>query len=563
MVGNSGRNPQSLDLADRKDQLAQLSRFLWDQQSRSSRCLLIEASEASGVTHFLRYAAQMSDSRAICVYADLERESLGDIIDRYLGRRAKSWRGRLCEITKLSSLWNIAFKVLASLSLPVTWFRPAVVGVGELGNGLFFSPYGSQHIEKFAKSYSCPLSHDKTIFFIDNVQASYNKVMDLLRATFAPEYSQVYFILTHVHRVDGTKTFREFCEKVQSTSGHQISVMRFPLPDDELLCAYTDIIGVPIEHEERQEILKECGHNIHSITSRITHPLKSDNELTPIEAYIIRLLSTAGQPLRLSDVRIICFSSPLLVVPENVNWEALLESLRRQQLVQTFQSEDADTLIALSGRSVVSSTAEPADNAQRMAIANELYDYFSEAAKHSVRHSLSSTSKLLYRLARDVAPEHLPQHAQTLVDVAMRHGSLDEAQQYIDEAVGGNQNVQACFVQVAFYVSTQDYAKAIEVLERLTKPVWSRHRILRVIHAISLNRVREHAGAASEIDELIAGNCSVDELAVLVSYKIAGLLHEGRYAEARHPQKQFAPQVTTASCYGYFLRTTASVFMWG
>jgi tetratricopeptide (TPR) repeat protein len=235
-------------------------------------------------------------------------------------------------------------------------------------------------------------------------------------------------------------------------------------------------------------------------------------------------------------------------------------------LVEQAKHETTDTSITLASESQPKIAALAADDAGLFAVARDVYDYFLQAEMaQTPRHPISYTAPLLYRLSRQIDPVRQAIRAQKLVEAALGQGSLREANRYIDEArKGGATSVQDHFLQLAFYIACLNYEQAADILNELGDSAVGRYRILRLLRAVTLNRVRSHERALLEIDALIAApETSCHELSVLASYKTAGLLHECRWKDAAQFVDQIRTSISRAKGYGYFLRNAAAAFLWG
>jgi tetratricopeptide (TPR) repeat protein len=117
------------------------------------------------------------------------------------------------------------------------------------------------------------------------------------------------------------------------------------------------------------------------------------------------------------------------------------------------------------------------------------------------------------------------------------------------------------FVQIALFVSMQDFVRAKAVLDRIPPSEFGRYRILRILDAVALNRIRDHDESNRQIDTLLEQGASDEEKALLVSYKIGGLLHQERWQAAAAELDQWASALQHAANYPYFLRNAAAVHM--
>ena len=80
--------------------------------------------------------------------------------------------------------------------------------------------------------------------------------------------------------------------------------------------------------------------------------------------------------------------------------------------------------------------------------------------------------------------------------------------------------------------------------------------------AVVLNRLRRHEESISLIDAIMKQTNGPDEIALLSSYKISGLLHEEKFEDAARVYYATRESTANAKGRGYYLRNAAACFMW-
>ena len=331
------------------------------------------------------------------------------------------------------------------------------------------------------------------------------------------------------------------------------------------MAALASVKGAEFEREDCERLATLANNDLWRLLDYFNQSEDGGrlDELDQTAKFLLRLLSVAQQPLRRSDMRLLALRSEQIVgSPEG--FEHAVDELRQRRLVDLTPSEDGDQLVALTTVSATPVRELSEGGIANLAAARDVYEFFSAAeATGSARHSKSSLAGLLYRLAQQLDPAAVPQRAQRLVEVAMAQGSLDDAQRYIDIARSrqGLPSIHDLFVQVALYVSLQEYASAKEVLDQVAREEFDRYRVLRVLDAVALNRIRNHAESKAKIDRLLYEDSTSEEKALLVSYKIGGLLHEELWEEAQEVLNQWALRLRNAKNYPYFLRNAAAIYM--
>ena len=350
------------------------------------------------------------------------------------------------------------------------------------------------------------------------------------------------------------------------TSFHGVTELEFQGLTQELVSELASAHNLHFSTSKCEDLIKQSAFNIWRLLPLLRNEVGHIEVLSPTEAHILRVLIVAQQSVYRSDLWALSATSPLVHVESEDVWGAALKRLTSLRLVEEAKHGTADTAIALAAGGQPKVYALATDYAELFPVARDMYDYFSEAdAAQTPRHSTSYTAPLLYRLSRQIDPARQAIRAQKLVEAALAQGSFKEAKRYIDEArKGGATSVYDQFLQLAFYIACLNFDQAAEILTELGSSTVQRHRILRLLRAVTLNRVRKHGDSLIEINQLIAASeTSSHELSVLASYKTAGLLHEGRWHEATQFVDQIRTSISQAKGYGYFLRNAAAAFMWG
>ena len=272
----------------------------------------------------------------------------------------------------------------------------------------------------------------------------------------------------------------------------------------------------------------------------------------------------AGQPLRRDDLLGLVLKSPRLAEPEPIVQKAL-GALDRMKLIIIRSHWLGDEVEIAPGQDRAARQAVPgfAD----LVASQELYAHFKTVEEvRNPRHSESAYGALLYRLAKQVDPASVPQRAFDLVRISLAQADLAAAEHYVTRATGGGTPVSVpdLYTLLAFYVSIQDFQRALEALDALGPEYWQSVRVLRIIHAITLNRVRAHTAAEGEIQVLLAEpETTPEEFALLTSYLVSGLLHDGELVRARAVFERSRPRLRLARNRGYALRNCAAVYFWG
>lgn len=562
MRGSSG---ESDGFVDRREDLRTVLAFCRDSDSQRPRCLLLRSRPASGVTSFLKHLKRATEDTAISVYADVAQDNEREIISKFFVEHSKRRFNLLTEPLEWGRITAAVLKALGAVALPFPWLRPALAAGTDLAQPLIFTPFQSQPLEQFSRVVRSPRKMRPVLFFLDNVANSFSRIENLLATTHAPEYGHVKFVIAYVSEGRGEDEYDLFRERVLASSQSVIE-REFEGLTQELVTELASAQKLHLSAGECDSFVRQSAHNIWRLLPLLRNDKQPMQALSPTEAHILRLLIVARQSLYRSDLWALSATSPLVHLESENAWGAALKRLASRGLVEEAKQGIVDTSIELVTGSQPKVASLAADEAELFPVARDMYHYFLQADRaQTPRHPISYTAPLLYRLSRQIDPARQPIRAQKVVEAALAQGSLKEARRYIDEArKGGATSLHDQFLQLAFYVACLDYEQASEILNELGDSTIEHYRILRLLRAVTLNRIRSHDKSLSEIDKLIAASeTSCHELSVLASYKTASLLHEYRWKDAAQFVEQIRGCVVQAKGYGYFLRNAAAAFMWG
>lgn len=560
-----GTSAEPHGFVDRREDLRDVLAFCRDSALRSPRCLLLRCLPGTGVTSFLKHLKFVTRDTATAVYADVAQDNEREIITKFFVEHSKRRLNLLSDPIEWWRLTAVALKALGAVAFPLPWVRPALAAGTDLAQPIIFTPFQSQPLEQFSRVVRSTRKKRPVFFFLDNAENNFVRIENLLATTHAPEYGHVKFVIAYVGKQDLGDEYALFREHVL-TSFQRVKEHEFKGLTQELVSELATVRNLHLSNSECDCLIKQSAFNIWRLLPLLRNDTQPIESLSPTEAHILRLLIVAQQSLYRSDLWALSATSPLVHVESEDAWGASLKRLASLRLVEGTKHDIADTSIELVARNQPKVAAMATDDAGLLPVARDMYDYFVQAdLAQTPRHPISYTAPLLYRLSRQIDPIRQAVRAQRLVEAALAQGSLREAKRYIDEArKGGAASVHDQFVQLAFYIACLDYEKAAEILNELGDSIVERHRILRLLRAVTLNRVRSHEKSLIEIDMLIAEpETSCHELSVLASYKTAGLLHECRWKEAAQFVDQIRRSISQAKGYGYFLRNAAAAFMWG
>lgn len=551
------RLKESYEFLDKAADQHTLFKFLNQSGTDSPRVLVLDALPASGISYFLKHAQKLCARNRVAVYGDLQSDNLNTFVDNYIALSSKFFMQRVCVFFGFRKAIPLLIKVLG-LVIPLPYFRAASVSAGALVRGIFDTPYKSLPLQRFSEHVRCPISKKEVVFLIDNAQADFSKIDPLLKTVFSPEYSHVKFVIAHVHRSCNDDTFLKLQVLIQSSGLHFI-IKKFLSPNTETILAFAAHHEIEMEQNESNKIVQQTNADIWKIRYYFSHDIKSDR-LDNDSIYILRLLRVAKQPLHLSDLRIIGNESPLTLARGHVIWDDIIQALASRNFIYKTDI-GGDALISLN---IMSHPSLNFSEIDEIVASKELYEYFLEIGRHgSLRHAAAPVHALLYRLSSVVATDDRREWARALVKAELAQGALSDAERFIETArIGPVANSDDLMVLVCFYASVQAYERVLGLLNG-TRGLWSGNRLMEIMYAVSLNRTRQHNDSIKIIDTMLEATSNKDEIALLISYKIAGLLHEGHFELAATTANNAPKKIERSTGYGYYLRNAAAAFMWG
>lgn len=538
-------------------------RAFYETGSGNKRCLIIRAMRDIGITFFLRHIEETAGARYIAVYADCASSDpeilFRKFFERLEGHRWLRWRA----LSVFKEFGDSLVRLLASVMLPTA----AAAAVGPLAavavTKVATTPYASTPSERFAKLITSGHFRRRVVFLVDNAQEIKPQSLHILNTVFSSRYDHVRFVLSLVEDQNGSGIFDAFHRRLQAF-GLGVDIMDFPLPDDTLIGQIATAIDMALSATQRSAILQAGNGSLSQILGMLQGGQSSFTTPTVLEKEILRFLLVAGQPLQENDILNLAQRSPRIVDPRPAVRSAI-ESLSKIGSITRRSDWLGDEIeIAPSQVREVKRTIESFAD---LVAASELYEYFCTVAEmHSPRHSRSAYGALLYKLAKQVDPSAVSKRAFDLVRISLAQADITAAEHYIERAIGQSspQSIDDLYTLLAFRISIQEYQLALDTLDRIGREYWSEVRLLRIIHAIALNRVRAHKASAMEIDALLGEpTTTAEEVALLISYKVAGLLHDGDLSLARSVFEEAYSRLRPARNRGYALRNCAAVYFWG
>jgi hypothetical protein len=515
------------------------------------------------VTFFLRHLEKTADAHWFTVYADCGSSDpeviFRKFFDRLEDRRLLRWRA----LSVLKELGDGIMRGLALLLLPGPWAATVGPLAGAIVPKVGTTAYASTPSERFAKLITSGRWRRPVVFLVDNAQEIKPQSLHILNTVFSHRYDHVRFVLSFVADADKGASFEEFESRLRAF-GLGVETIDFPPPDEQFVAQIASALQVSLPPKQRGELLRKTNKSLSRIIGFLQSDRSDASKPSVLEQEILRYLIVAGQPLQRNDIFQLVLKSPRLADPEAVVQQAI-ESLARKKLTLMRSHWLGDEVEIAPGQARGVRQVVPAFS--DLVAVQELYAYFTNVEEvRSPRHSQSAYGALLYKLAKQVDPAAVSKRAFELVRISLAQADIAAAGHYIEQAMGDSpsRSVADLYTLLAFHVSVQDFERALNTLDELGPQYWMGVQVLRIIHAISLNRVRAHRESGAEIDALLAEpTTTAEEFSLLTSYRVAGLLHEGELGLARETFECAYSRLRLARNRGYALRNCAAVYFWG
>ena len=553
-------------LADREPELQTVRDFISDATPDAPRCLIFHCRPASGATFFARTVARTYSKQSLALYHDCTT-SQKQIPESILASVASRSLTGATQVLLASEGFKGLLLRLFSRIFPAILPAMAPSGIATLLEDLpaiRVSPFPSVPVETLARTLTGKVWKAKgALVVIDNAQDGLADLRDLLEGLHAQTYYRLRFVLFFVARPSTELTYSDWIKRLRTTSISLVEA-RFNPPGPHLVRAYGFFKDLSLTRAESARIAEQCDENIFEILDALTvaRPTETLGSLYDLSVYVLAALRTCGQALPESDLLTLVATSELIVSKEG-ELERCIGKLTALGALITTTLEHGDRLIHLSTSS--SPIIKSIDDSlpQIMAVAKEAYDYHRRVLQLSSRHSEASVAKILYNLSYLVEPQAAALYAQRIVVLALRQGSLRLAEKYVSTAIKLEpRGVADVYIRVAFYVAAQDYRAAYRCLDAAREREWQQNRMMRLLNAYILNRLRRHRESAVQVKSLLEDHGSLEEAVVLHSIALANLLHEGKYEEAANYFTHISGELREAANYNYFLRNGAAAFLW-
>jgi tetratricopeptide (TPR) repeat protein len=562
------------DFVNRTDEVLAISEFLCKPQI-SPRIEVWSAPTHSGLTHFLKYCSGRNSDSSIALYADGSKHDgnslFGQFGVEFYRKYPKIWR-RYINFQERRAGRSRAREISAAITASIPYVGRTLARGIELGYPtLSYSAYPSIAAEVFCEFLIELSGNHQLCMFLDNVQEMDAWSAQLLNVTVGRAYTNIRYIAGLVSRSEGRVTNADEFAIRSRDIGYDVAVRQFERPDVEFIRLYAAANGVQWPQTVCKSIAVATSGDIYQIRAAITTAGGSAADLSsvidglqPAGAAILTLLTIAKQDIRRSDIVTLCMDDSALFVDNEQEIDGILSDLSSNGLVGLASLPDGDQLIALRpARQTINAVLQPSlVETTRQEV--RLYDYFSRVQKVSGRHSPAEVAPLLYRLAKRVAVGQTDARLRDIIHLSLQMGSRSIAEEFVDRAItyqqGSHLSIQDYLAKLAFLISVKGYSRVLDLTESPPRKELEQNRFVQIFRGIALNRCRRHDESEQLLAELCETAFSLEELTLLVSYRMVGRIHANDIAGAQHLYSHYRDDLAHASNYGYFLRNGAEVF---
>lgn len=548
--------------ANREREVAALTQLLTPTASPLT-LRLWSAQPATGVSSWLRYFRKLRCRDAVVLYLDaadgVANSIFGSIYVALRHDYREQWAA-LEQALRRASGPSPDRQLSSALASAIPYFGAAAERALQLSD-LAVNPtyYPSLPAEAFSRALGAIASSAPVLLLVDNAQDLDDGSYDLLAST-AGGAARIHYELAYVHR-DPAATTR-FATTIQRLEqlGYTVRVESLPPLSVDAVERWVTLVDSRVPAASAPRVLAESGGNVYYIARRLRGDaaIADAPPVSPVAATILQYLAVARQSLRVSDLALLVTRphAPILAPPGAVDAE--VRRLVAAGELQEVELPDGDALV----RPLHTTPAATSGLIVEARCAVALYDYFIAAQQTSVRHAPAEVLPLLYRLSKIAAPDDTAAHAQDLLRLSLAMGSSRAAEGLIRNATLPSVDATCSFVdyvvRVSAFMATRRYGEASALLQVPPRAEWADERLVRVLLAIALNRCREHAASERLIRALMPTSSSLEEQVLLLSYSIAGKLHDGDVRGARDVFDAHGRSVERATNVGYLLRNAAA-----
>jgi tetratricopeptide (TPR) repeat protein len=561
------------NFVNRTHEVVAINEFLRRQQV-APRIEVWSAPAHSGLTHFLRYCSDRNANSSISLYADGAKHDgnslFGQFGVEFYGKYPAIWRDYI-NFQERQAGRTRSREISAAITASIPYVgRTLARGIELAYPTLSYSAYPSVAAEVFCEFLIELSAKHQVCMFLDNVQELDNWSAQLLSVTAGKAYRSIRYVAGFVSRDEGRAADADEFALRSRDIGYDVGVRQFSKPDVEFIRLYASAHGVEWPLTLCRSIAVATSGDIYKIRAAVAAAGGATAGLSTVisglptaGAAILALLMLAKQDIRRSDILALCMDDDAVFVEGEQEINRILDELSFNGLIRAAPLPDGDQLVSLGPSRQTMKDVLHLSLAETTRQEARLYDYFSRAQRVSGRHSPAEVAPLLYRLANRVAVEEIDARLRDIIRLSLQMGSRSIAEEFVDRAIPVQESdlsLQDYVAKLAFLISVKGFSRVLDLTANPPRKGWAENRFVQIFRGIALNRRRFHAESEQLLAKLCETALSLEELTLLVSYRIVGRVHANDITGGQLLYLEYKDKLTVASNYGYFLRNGAEVF---
>lgn len=381
----------------------------------------------------------------------------------------------------------------------------------------------------------------KVFFFIDNIQYMDNDSLYELQALL--QNTKVTLI---IFKSGEGKNFDKFHDEIKYKFS-EIELF-FPEPDINYVQKLATIYNKTLSEYEAATLLCESKKNVRKILCNIRKPEDEQANLM-LEDQILKIIMLYDDYMTCEEILKVCSYTPYFAIITENDINNCIKNIEHKGLLQviTILKTRKNKYKTIPNAHI---SINVADN---IIINNALSDYYNSCLEmldyRQLCHAWNINKSLSYNNRMNIVAKAVLQFA-----LKMGYTVPDELIEYAKQ----QEDIDIKILCATFLFCNANYQQAKVLLESIL--IFNKHRTLKVMYAISLNRCRKHEQAEQELTSLIKSSNNIDETTILVSFLISNHIHSRKISAAKELYDKYVHKLKGSKKYPYFLRNAATIF---
>ncbi len=385
----------------------------------------------------------------------------------------------------------------------------------------------------------------KVIFIIDNAISLSESSRKLCQKLISK--INIYFIFAlEKNNLETQKFENGFNNYINSL---MIKPVRYEFchPDTKMIQLLSKIYHIDCSREQAEDIANITHDNIHSIINYLLNYNDNKNsQFNLTQKIIINILNEIDYKITFCLLFEIIkhFDSAVLFTKEII--EAEVERLIALRIIE--KKEELIYLISKKHPKIVDSTNDwlLADSVKSAILETFYESRIYELNEHCLRVS--------YEIALYFHDDRYLIFSKILLKNAVFTGApINE--DILDICKNNSSTEEDNLIIVLYLTQSRRYTEALKILEKSIKTIY-----IKPLHAILLNRCRQHEKAEKELKEAINNEKNTDKVMVLFAYLISNYVHSNNTQKAKQLFDSIAKPLKQSHEFAYVLRNIATVY---